>query len=131
MTFIYPAKFVEAEEGGYNVTFPDFTGGITCGDTLQESLDMAEDCLGGLLFAYEEEKWELPKSSALSAFPANTATEFMVLIKVDLVAYKKKTDDKPVRKTLYIPKGLNDQAEAVGLNFSKVLRDALSDVLSR
>jgi len=54
--YIYPARFEAAEEGGYTVTFPDFKGAVTEGDTLQEAFDMAEDCLGGLLVGYEEDK---------------------------------------------------------------------------
>ena len=129
MEFIYPAKFTVAGEGGYDVSFPDFYGAYTCGDNFQMAYEWAEDCLGGVLFDCEEGNKGYPKATPLSDFPKNTESEFVMLIAVDLVAYKKKTDEKPVRKTLYIPKGLNDRAEEKGLNFSKVLRDALSDVL--
>jgi predicted RNase H-like HicB family nuclease len=127
MEYIYPAKFETADEGGYTVTFPDFRGAVTEGDSLRESLDMAEDCLGGLLAGFEEDNKKLPAPSALTAFPANNAKEFVNLIKVDLSEYKRKINEKPIKKTVYIPKGLNDRAEALGINFSKVLREALAN----
>jgi predicted RNase H-like HicB family nuclease len=124
--FIYPAKFDAAEEGGYTVTFPDFCGAVTEGDDLKQALDMAEDCLGGLLVAYEEDNKKLPVPSALTDFSAPSNKKFVNLIKVDLTEYKRKINGKPVRKTVYIPKGLNDRAEELGINFSKILRDALA-----
>jgi len=127
MEFIYPAKFEKAEESGFTVTFPDFRGAVTEGDNLREAFDMAEDCLGGLLAGLEEDVKKPPVPSALTAFPANNDDEFVSLIKIDLAEYKRKISDKPVRKTVYIPKGLNDRAEELGLNFSKVLREALAN----
>jgi post-segregation antitoxin (ccd killing protein) len=44
-----------------------------------------------------------------------------------LSEYQRKISDKPVRKTVYIPQGLNDRAEELGLNFSKILREALAN----
>ena len=125
MEFIYPAKFEKAAEGGFTVTFPDFGGAVTEGDTLQEAFDMAEDCLGGLLVGMEEDGERIPVPTALTAFPINHDEAFINLIKVDLTEYKRKISGKPVRKTVYIPRFLNDRAEEMGLNFSKILRDAL------
>jgi predicted RNase H-like HicB family nuclease len=130
MEFIYPARFEAAVEGGYTVTFPDFRGAVTEGDSLKEAFDMAEDCLGGLLSAFEEDNKKLPAPTALTAFPANNNAEFINLIKVDLSEYKRRISDKPVRKTVYIPKGLNDRAEELGINFSRVLREALANELN-
>jgi len=130
MEFIYPAKFEKADEGGFTVTFPDFRGAVTEGDNLKQAFDMAEDCIGGILTIYENEKRVFPKASDLAAFPANNDDEFVTLIKIDLSEYKRKINDKPIRKTVYIPKGLNDRAEKLGLNFSKILRDALSSELN-
>ncbi len=43
--FDYPIKTTKAEEGGYVVTFPDFPEAITQGDTLEEAVSEAADCL--------------------------------------------------------------------------------------
>ena len=130
MEYIYPAKFEKADEGGFTVTFPDFRGAITEGDTLKEAFDMAEDCLGGVLVGLEEDGKGLPVPTPLTFFSANSDGEFMNLIKVDLCEYKRAISDKPIRKTVYIPKGLNDRAEEMGINFSKALRDALTDQMN-
>lgn len=56
MKYVYPAVF-EYEEGiGYGVYFPDVEGAITCGQTLYEALEMAEDALAGMLVSWEDEK---------------------------------------------------------------------------
>lgn len=40
----YPVTLTPAEEGGFVVEFPDVLG-VTQGDTLEEALEQAEDCL--------------------------------------------------------------------------------------
>jgi antitoxin HicB len=42
---VYYALFEPAEEGGFVVTFPDLSRGITQGDTEAEALEMAADAL--------------------------------------------------------------------------------------
>lgn len=45
MLSMYPACFFK-EENGYSVIFPDLDL-ATCGDTLDEAMAMAVDCLAG------------------------------------------------------------------------------------
>ena len=45
MKVMYPALF-EKEDSRYNVTFPDLPEAITCGDTLEQAIEMAKECLG-------------------------------------------------------------------------------------
>ena len=40
------AIFDPAEEGGYNVSFPDFPGCVTFGKTFEEAKEKAEEVLG-------------------------------------------------------------------------------------
>ena len=35
--------YEDADEGGYVVSFPDLPGCLTCGETIEEALSMAED----------------------------------------------------------------------------------------
>ncbi len=51
--------------------------------------------------------------------------EFCVFIEFDLLAYKKRTNSKAIKKTLSIPEWLNEEATALGFNFSQVLQEAL------
>jgi len=126
MVYIYPAEFTPCEEGGYTVTFPDLPGAITEGDTLKEALYMAQDCLGGFLWSMEKDNDPIPKPTDITHFTASADGVFFTLVNIDLAEYKRIHSEKPVRKSLYIPKGLNEKAEAQGINFSQVLRDALS-----
>ncbi len=41
----YPAVFDPAEEGGYNVSFPDFPGCVTFGKTFEEAQINAQEVL--------------------------------------------------------------------------------------
>lgn len=41
----YPAIFTPAEEGGYNVVFPDFPGCVTFGKTFEQAEEKAKEVL--------------------------------------------------------------------------------------
>lgn len=41
----YPAVFEPAEEGGYNVSFPDFPGCVTFGASFEEAKEKAKEVL--------------------------------------------------------------------------------------
>lgn len=62
--FEYPALFEpDREAGGYVVTFPDFSFGVTQGDTLQEAMIMASDLLSILVADCMERKVDFPRPS--------------------------------------------------------------------
>jgi predicted RNase H-like HicB family nuclease len=121
--YVYPA-IIENDNDGYSVEFPNFEYAHTCGKTLTEALSMAEDCLGLVLYNLEQEKKGFPKASSIANYE-NKKNKFATLINIDYTEYKRRVDEKPIRKTLYIPKNLNDQAEAMSINFSELLRTAL------
>ena len=54
MKAMYPALF-EKEDNCYNVTFPDLPEAITCGDTLEQAIEMAKECFRSL-FRCEKSK---------------------------------------------------------------------------
>ena len=124
LKYVYPALFEKEEDGQYSVSFPDLNGAYTCGCNLSEAMYMAEDCLGIVLYGMEEDKERFPQPSDIANFK-NTKNKFATLISINYTEYKRRVDEKPVRKTLYIPKKLNDQAEAMSINFSELLRTAL------
>ena len=121
---LYPAIFHKAEEGGYWVTFPDVPECMTQGDDMTEAYEMAVDALGLAITSREDEKEEIPVAS--EPFDIETKeNEVCVVIEFDLLAYKKRTNSRAVKKTLSIPAWLNEEAMALGVNFSQVLQDAL------
>jgi len=120
----YPAIFHKAEEGGFWITFPDIPECMTQGDDMQQAYEMAVDALGLAITSRQEEKIDLPAPSLPYDLTVNM-DEFCVVIEFDLLAYKKRTNSKAVKKTLSIPEWLNEEAMALGINFSQVLQEAL------
>ena len=51
-------------------------------------------------------------------------------VSCDTMAYRKRYNNKAVKKTLTIPEWLNEEATALGINFSQVLQDALKEQLN-
>ena len=120
----YPAIFHVADEGGFWITFPDLPECMTQGDNMQEAYEMAADALGLALTSREEEKQEIPSPSDINHIKLNS-DEDCVIIEFDMLAYKKRTNSKAVKKTLTIPEWLNEEAMTLGINFSQVLQEAL------
>jgi len=48
-TYSYTIHLEPAEEGGFTVTVPALPGCITEGDTYEEAIAMAEECIQGFL----------------------------------------------------------------------------------
>ncbi len=124
----YPAIFHKAEEGGFWITFPDIPECLTEGDNMTQAYEMAVNALGLALTSREAESEALPEPSD----PTDITVEkdaFLVVIEFDLLAYKKRTSPRSVKKTLSIPEWLNEEATSIGINFSQVLQEALMQKL--
>ena len=121
-TLFYFALFHTAEEGGFWVSFPDFPECFTQGETLQETYAMAVDALGLCVSEYTSK--DLPKPSLPSDITVPKGAT-LALVSLDLAAYRRKHNTKAVKKTLSIPEWLNEEALALGINFSQVLQEAL------
>lgn len=133
MLSIYPAIFYK-EKNGYSVIFPDFNYLSTCGENLNDAMEMAIDCLAGYLYTAKLDDDKLPTPSKIDDIHpidiANTIgfdgkDSFINLISVDLEDYAKTHFNKSVKKTLTIPEWLNREATKKNINFSKVLQEAL------
>ncbi|MFR4519517.1 type II toxin-antitoxin system HicB family antitoxin [Fusobacterium sp. SB021] len=121
--YIFPAVFLK-EEDGYSVSFPDIDGAFTCGETFEEALFMAKDCLELNLDTVDE----IPHVTDIDKIKLNE-NEYLVMVQADMLNFRKKNDNKPVKKTLTIPKWLNDLGIEKKINFSKVLQEALKEKL--
>ena len=127
--YMYPAIYHDAENGGYWVSFPDFKGAFTQGRTLEETYDMCIDCLGLALSTWDEaSEGPVPAPSDLKSIHAAEG-EHVVLIQFDMDEYYRKLNKKPVKKTLTIPRWLNELAVEKGINFSATLTQALKEKL--
>lgn len=128
MKYVYPAVFTK-EEDGYSVVFNDLESCYTCGDTLEEALEMAEDVLALTLYSYEKDEKVIPVPSSVDNIVRND-NEFVSLVRCDTIEYRKRFSNKAVKKTLTIPEWMNDEATRIGVNFSQLLQEALSQKLS-
>lgn len=128
MKYYYKALFEKEAEGGFTVTFPDVEETVTYGETLEEAVEMAKECLGMCLETRMEEGTGVPKVTGDDiSCPENC---FMMLIELDMIEYNKKYNKKLIRKNVTIPAWLNDLAEASNVNFSNVLQNALMKQLN-
>lgn len=120
----YPALFHKADEGGFWISFPDIPECLTQGDDMAQAYEMAVDALGLALSCREKEYQPLPAASDPTAISLEPDS-FVVVIEFDMLAYKKRTNSRAVKKTLSIPEWLNEAAINMDLNFSQVLQEAL------
>lgn len=120
----YPALFHKAEEGGFWVSFPDIPECLTEGDNMEQAYEMAVDALGLAIKDLEKNNSLIPKASEPDQILIEDDS-FLVVVEFDMVAYKKRNNSKAVKKTLTIPEWLNEEATAMGVNFSQVLQEAL------
>lgn len=100
----YPAIFHLAEEGGFWITFPDLPECMSQGDDMQEAYEMAVDALGLALTSREQEKEEIPTPSEIEHIQINP-NEYCVIVEFDMLAYKKRTNSKSVKKLLVFQNG--------------------------
>lgn len=120
--YAYPAVF-EKEDTGYFVNFPDIQPCYTEGKTLEEAVIMANDVLKSRIEVALEQKEILPAPSDIDSLQGDR----IMLIVADIEDMK--TQTRFIKKTLSIPRWLNEAAENAHINFSRVLQEALKERL--
>ncbi len=118
----YPAIFYK-EEDGFWVSFPDFPECFTEGDNMEDAYKMAVEALGLAITSRKNENEALPVPTTPDKLHATDGV--LVIIEFDILEYCKKHNSKAVKKTLSIPEWMNEEAIAMGINFSQVLQEAL------
>lgn len=129
MNYIYPAIFYPEDDGRYSVIFPDLNELATFGDTLADAFAMANEACGQYLFNSLRDGEPLPEPTPLDQVAKDEPNSFVNIVCVDLDEFARAYDDKAVKKTLSIPAWLNTACENYGINYSKVLKDALIEKL--
>ena len=121
--YVYPAIFHSNDDGSYTITFPDLDGCISEGKSLGNAMYMAQAALTQWIEYLTDKKLEIPTASDLkNVCPA--AEEFVSLIRADI------KDGRAVKRTVSIPKWMDDQVSEAGLSLSRVLQDALKEKLN-
>lgn len=127
--YSYLATFDFAEDG-ISVEFPDLPGVFTCGDTEQEAYQNAVEALGLHLFGLEEDGDEIPNPSKILELSQDHDNQVFVLVTVNMPLVRSRVQRASIKKTLTIPKWLNDLGELNGINFSSLLQEAIKDKLN-
>ena len=125
MIFTYPA-LVHNDPDGLWLEFPDLPGCQTCSPTLDELLADAAEALECYVVEELEHSGKVPSPSNIKNISVE-GNDFTTLIRIDADLAKQ---TKSVKKTLTIPYWLNQKAIAAGMNFSKVLQEALISKLA-
>ncbi|WP_227764580.1 type II toxin-antitoxin system HicB family antitoxin [Zhaonella formicivorans] len=126
--YIFPAIFEPSEDGGYCITFPDLPGCITEADTLEDAITMAKEALELHLWGMEDDNDEIPTPTAPEKITVSKGS-FVVPIEAYMLPIREEMANKAIKKTLTIPKWLNDLAESKKINFSQTLQSALKQQL--
>lgn len=121
--YIYPAIF-DYSSDGISVEFPDLPGCFTCGDTEEEAFKMAKEAMALHLYGLEQENEEIPQPSKVSEIQTEN-NQVIVFIEVWMPPFRHEMENKAVKKTLTIPKWLDDLAREHNVNYSQILQEAL------
>lgn len=121
----YPI-IISEESDGYYVSIPNFNI-ATQGSSIADSISMARDAIGLMGIDMEDDGKDLPKPDSSNVTP--NKNDILTLVDVDFVEYRKRVDNRSVKKNCTIPYWLNVEAEKAGINFSKVLQEALQNIL--
>lgn len=109
---------------------------LTEGYGIEDGIFMARDAIGLHGIYLEDEGKEMPEPSNISDLDvaksefADAGDTIVTLVDVDFVEYRRKIDNKSIRRNVTIPNWLNREAEAAGINVSRVLQEALKEKLN-
>jgi len=123
--YIYPAKFVNEDNGSVSVYFPDLDGCMTYDSTLEGAVSMAKGALEDWIETMLELGETLPPPSDIKDIEVDSDRVMYIIADTRNI----KSQTRYVRKTLSIPHWLNVEAEKAHINFSGVLQEALKEKL--
>ena len=105
MKIQFPLRVHKAEEGGYWAEFPDLAGCITEGDTLEETLENAQEALSAWIASRFERNFEIPAASSLKGkniHPVEPYPEVVVPLLLRKIRAETGLSQKEVAKRLAI-----------------------------
>lgn len=123
--YVYPAIFT-TDKDGVAVEFPDLPGCYTCGREFFEALDMAKEAAGLHLYGMEADGEVISPPTVPAELKVKLGPDqSLVAVEIWMPPIRAEMSQRAVKKTLTIPKWLNDMAEQHQVNFSHVLQEAL------
>ena len=133
MKNVYPVFFTKTEDCVL-VEVPDLEI-LTEGKDIESAIEMARDAISVTIISLEDNDERIPTASKMSEIDTSSSTfynlgeTFLSLVDANVYEYRKKIETKPVRRNVSLPSWLNHAADVAGINVSKVLQEALINVL--
>ena len=137
MKTVYPA-FIKPDVDVFLVFIPDLEI-YTQGHDFYDAIEMARDAIGLKIVSLEDagESVPAPSDAAMAKMEvlkdADEEFDFsnsrLTFIDINTKSYRNKLNNRAVKKYCTIPAWLNDKAEEQGINFSRVLQEALIAIL--
>lgn len=121
----YPVILKRTDDGFY-VEIPDFDIG-TQGASIADSMEMARDAIGLMGIDMQDDGKALPVPYSRKV--ESEKDDIVTWVDIDFTEYRKKVDNKAVKKNCTIPYWISVAADKAGINYSRVLQDALISVL--
>ena len=120
--YVFPAVFHANDDGSYTIVFPDLPGCISEGKSLENALYMAQSALTQWVEYLTDCKEAIPEASSSKGISV-AENEFVNLVCADV------KDNRAVRRSVSIPKWMDEKVAESGISLSRVLQDALKDRL--
>ena len=102
MLQIYPA--ILHEENGFWIEFPDLEGCQTCGATLEETMELAQEALGLYLVSLAEHGQAIPTPSSIADISTDTGQKTYVSTPGE--SYQQDAGDKEMEKSAIYALGI-------------------------
>ena len=128
MIYTYTAVISESD-GTFYAKVPDINGCITTAKTLQQAIELITDAANLALVVLVDEGIQPNAPTPQADIPHDTH-DILTIIQADTIKYRSLTDSKSVRKNVSLPAWMLNLADKRGINCSKVLQDALFNILS-
>ena len=122
----YPIVISKESDGLYYVEIQDFDI-ATQGESIADAMEMARDAIGLMGIDFMDDGKEIPEPGSKEVIADKD--DIVTLVDVDFMEYRKKVDNKAVKKNCTIPYWLNVEAEKAGINYSKLLQEAIINAL--
>ena len=132
MKQVYPVIFTQLndEKDTVLIEVPDLEI-LTEGFGMADAVEMARDAIGLKGICYEDEGKEIPTPRTMAEVNSSKGTfagageSFVSLVDIDFQEYRRRADNKTVRRNVTLPNWLNQEAEQAHVNVSRVLQEAL------
>jgi len=123
----YLAVFETDENPGISVFFPDVQGCVSCGDNFEHALCMAKDALSLHVYGMEKEGETAPPRT--DKVPKTEAGDVVVPVTIFPDIVNDELNNRRVKTTITLPYWLKSIAEEAGVNYSRLLENALKETL--